>query len=451
MRRVFSTLVAVLGIALLAPQAAGQCTMTHTAVDGGYLLCAVGGSEWQWTGPDAFTATTTCVIASTPGSYTLRVFDGFNGLWSAPCSFEFSSLPTGPNCAIAGADSVCAGSSTRWCGPSGNYLYAWSGPGGFMASTACVDVSAAGDYSLTVTDSVSGAANAPCTRTLTAATCIAPRTTAMCPASARWWARSCGDRGATLDAATFAQVAALVDERSAVWSYSGTADGLCALLVHGRNTSDAATAKRHFAAVLANLSAAELGVTAADGHGVGLDASASLAGMRGVPSDWSVADWVSATEARILSLAGASSRSRTAREEFRRIARQGRAINRLPGSCDHNLTALLDDDDADLELTGVAMASPNASVVSNSPRPDPLAGATRMRWTLLRSESVELTIMDITGRRVRHLASGVYSAGTHEFAWDGRDDDGRAVRSGAYFVAGRVGDQNLSQRLFILR
>ena len=74
-----------------------------------------------------------------------------------------------------------------------------------------------------------------------------------------------------------------------------------------------------------------------------------------------------------------------------------------------------------------------------------------MRWTLLRSESVELTVMDITGRRVRHLASGVYSAGTHEFTWDGRDDDGRAVRSGAYFVAGRVGEKSLNQRLFILR
>jgi flagellar hook assembly protein FlgD len=39
----------------------------------------------------------------------------------------------------------------------------------------------------------------------------------------------------------------------------------------------------------------------------------------------------------------------------------------------------------------------------------------------------------------------------HEFTWDGRDDDGRAVRTGAYFVAGRVGDERMSQRLFILR
>jgi flagellar hook assembly protein FlgD len=82
---------------------------------------------------------------------------------------------------------------------------------------------------------------------------------------------------------------------------------------------------------------------------------------------------------------------------------------------------------------------------------DPLSGDTRMSWTLLRSAPVELVVIDITGRRIRHLASGVYSAGVHQFTWDGRDDDGRAVRTGAYFVAGRVGDERLSQRLFILR
>src|ERR1051325_5877875 len=122
MRRVFSTLMAILSIALLAPKVAGQCTMTHTAVDGGYIFCAVGGSDWTWTGPDGFTVCPICVMASTPGTYTVRVFDGFNGVWSDPCSFTFDALPTGPDCAITGADSVCSGSSTNWCAQSGNYV-----------------------------------------------------------------------------------------------------------------------------------------------------------------------------------------------------------------------------------------------------------------------------------------------------------------------------------------
>ena len=425
--------------------------MTHTAVSGGYQLCAVGGLEWQWSGPSGFSAATQCVSASTPGTYTLRIFDANNGVWGIPCTFAFTAVPTGPTCAITGAESICAGTSTSWCGPTGDFLYAWTGPNGFTASTACVDVSAAGAYSLTVTDRATGSANDPCTRTLTTTDCAPPHTTGVCPSSARWWGSSCERRGAKLDAETFARIAALVDDRSGVWSYGGSADGLCALLRRRHDMSDAATAKRHYAAVLANLSAAELGVTAADGHAVGLDAAASLAGMRGMPANWTVGDWVSSTESRMMSLVSASNRNRSAREELRRLARQARAINRMPGSCGHNLTALLDDDDDDLENTSAAMASTPSVSVSTNARPDPLSGATRMSWTLLRSASVELVVMDITGRRVRHLASGQFSAGTHDFSWDGRDDDGRAVRTGAYFVAGRVGDERLSQRLFILR
>jgi hypothetical protein len=394
------------------------------------------------------------VWANTPGTYTVRVFDGFNGLWSAPCSFTFTSVPTGPQCAITGADSVCAGASTSWCAPSGDFVYAWSGPGGFAAATACVDVSAAGDYWLTLTDNATGMASSPCSHTLTVKDCTVPpppQSRGVCPSSARWWGRSCGDQRTPLDAARFAHVAALVDDRSGVWSYGGSAEGLCALLRRGRMMNDMATAKRHYAAVLANLSAAELGVIAADGHGLGLDASASLSGMHGTPDGWTVGDWVSATEARLMSLVGASTRSHSMHDECRRIARQARAINRMPGSCGPNLTALADDDDDDLELTGTAMASSPSVSVSNTPRLDPLSGAKRLSWTLLRSESVELTVIDISGRRVRHLASGVFSAGVHDFTWDGRDDDGRAVRTGAYFVAGRVGDERLSQRLFILR
>ncbi len=451
MRRVFSTLMAILSIALLAPKAAGQCTMTHTAVDGGYILCAVGGSDWTWTGPDGFTAPTICVMASTPGTYTVRVFDGFNGVWSDPCSFTFDALPTGPDCAITGADSVCAGSSTNWCAQSGSYVYAWTGPGGFTASTECVDVSTAGAYSLTLTDATSGMSGAPCSRTLTVTSCAPPKSTSMCPAPAHWWARSCDGDERPLDAAAFARVAARVDERSAVWSYGGSADGLCALLRRGAAKGEVGVARRHYAAVLANVSAGELGVSAYDGHGVGLDPLTSLDGIRGMPPAWTVADWVASTESRLLALTTTWSRGGSAHEELHRIAKQGRAINRLAGTCGTVPSALLEDDDDDAALNGGATSWSGNSAVAGTPESDSQQGTTRLRWTLLRSATVELRVIDITGRSVRHLASGMYAAGPHEFAWDGRDDDGRTVRSGAYFVAGRVGTERLSQRLFLLR
>ena len=80
----------------------------------------------------------------------------------------------------------------------------------------------------------------------------------------------------------------------------------------------------------------------------------------------------------------------------------------------------------------------------------PFSGPSRMRWTLLRAGQVELAIVDVTGRHVRRLVSGTFAAGTHEFAWDGRDDDGRVVRAGAYFMAGTISGERTSQRLFLL-
>ncbi|MCD4690713.1 T9SS type A sorting domain-containing protein [bacterium] len=66
--------------------------------------------------------------------------------------------------------------------------------------------------------------------------------------------------------------------------------------------------------------------------------------------------------------------------------------------------------------------------------PNPFAGATTIRYYVPVDDG-ELTIgiYDVTGRLVSALrADG--SPGPHEALWDGRDDSGRAVASGVYFV-----------------
>jgi flagellar hook assembly protein FlgD len=64
---------------------------------------------------------------------------------------------------------------------------------------------------------------------------------------------------------------------------------------------------------------------------------------------------------------------------------------------------------------------------------------------------VQLDVVDLSGRRVRHLANGRFAPGTHEFSWDGRDDSGRSMGPGAYFIAGSVGEARVAQRLILLR
>lgn len=45
-----------------------------------------------------------------------------------------------------------------------------------------------------------------------------------------------------------------------------------------------------------------------------------------------------------------------------------------------------------------------------------------------------LDVFDVSGRRVRRLAEGRLSAGAQRFTWDGRDEGGRRVAAGAYWI-----------------
>src|SRR5262249_51587710 len=192
-------------------------------------------------------------------------------------------------------------------------------------SSACVDLSAAGLYALTVTDLATGASSDPCVQTLRVVDCSAPHTTDVCPRSARWWAFGCSDRQPTLNADAFSRVAAGVRARPGLGAYGGTAQGLCGLLARQRHASAMSAAKRQYAALLANLTAAALGITDNNGQTIGLDPNRVIEGVRGVPVGCTVGQWASATEQALTSMAASSKRSD--RDNCRRIRRQAIEIN----------------------------------------------------------------------------------------------------------------------------
>jgi hypothetical protein len=47
---------------------------------------------------------------------------------------------------------------------------------------------------------------------------------------------------------------------------------------------------------------------------------------------------------------------------------------------------------------------------------------------------VSLTVLDVTGRRVRRLVGGTVPPGYHRAVWSGRNEDGNRVAAGVYFV-----------------
>ncbi len=64
---------------------------------------------------------------------------------------------------------------------------------------------------------------------------------------------------------------------------------------------------------------------------------------------------------------------------------------------------------------------------------------------------VSLTLMDVTGRVVRQLAAGSMAAGPSSITWDGRDERGRTMGTGAYFLKLDTRDGTHSSRLVVLR
>jgi hypothetical protein len=83
--------------------------------------------------------------------------------------------------------------------------------------------------------------------------------------------------------------------------------------------------------------------------------------------------------------------------------------------------------------------------------PNPFNPQTRVRFHLVETGRIELSVLDVNGRRVRSLASETWDAGVHELSWDGRNDEGRPIASGVYFVQLRIREHTFSSKAILLK
>jgi hypothetical protein len=66
--------------------------------------------------------------------------------------------------------------------------------------------------------------------------------------------------------------------------------------------------------------------------------------------------------------------------------------------------------------------------------PNPFSAATSFTLSIARTARIEVDLYSPTGRHVRTLVREERAPGEYHLSWDGRDDDGRDVPSGAYFL-----------------
>jgi hypothetical protein len=92
-----------------------------------------------------------------------------------------------------------------------------------------------------------------------------------------------------------------------------------------------------------------------------------------------------------------------------------------------------------------------ASLELRGPWPNPARNTTRLSLRLGQEANVDVSILDAAGRRVRHLLNERRSAGETSLSWDLRDDGGRSVGLGLYFVRVDIGEERSGRSVVVIR
>ena len=84
--------------------------------------------------------------------------------------------------------------------------------------------------------------------------------------------------------------------------------------------------------------------------------------------------------------------------------------------------------------------------------PNPFNPTTTLQFDMPKSSSVTLEVFNVSGARVRSLLRGEnIGVGSHTVMWDGRDDSGRLVPSGAYVYRISAGDFHAWRKMTLLK
>ena len=64
---------------------------------------------------------------------------------------------------------------------------------------------------------------------------------------------------------------------------------------------------------------------------------------------------------------------------------------------------------------------------------------------------MEISVYDIQGKKVRSLYSGWMDRGTHSITWDGKEDAGKSVPSGLYFISFKTNSHTETRKISLVK
>lgn len=83
--------------------------------------------------------------------------------------------------------------------------------------------------------------------------------------------------------------------------------------------------------------------------------------------------------------------------------------------------------------------------------PNPFNPSTQITFQVEKRQQVSFDIFNPSGQLVRTLAEGEFEVGTHSVSWDGRDNNGIKLASGAYFYQARTGNSSQTKKMLMLK
>jgi hypothetical protein len=103
------------------------------------------------------------------------------------------------------------------------------------------------------------------------------------------------------------------------------------------------------------------------------------------------------------------------------------------------------------EVAGVGDAN-RAGVMELRPAaPNPFTNSTRLDYAMAQPGAADLTVYDVTGRRIATLFHGVANAGSHTATWDGRSSSGQLAPVGVYDAVLQTSAGRTTRRLVLSR
>lgn len=84
-------------------------------------------------------------------------------------------------------------------------------------------------------------------------------------------------------------------------------------------------------------------------------------------------------------------------------------------------------------------------------RPNPFNPVTQIVFSVGAEAIVTLRVHDLQGRRVRTLTQESFAPGLHHVPWNGRDDSGREMPSGTYFVRFTADGEIQTSKMLLLK